>query len=172
MCLQRHTDVTEIVNEKTENSDSASGVSERGESKNLGSNQQAGYPEQHGEQKRNNNGTSLGNSSGYSPFVPSTSNSRKPVSVKVGQTTAGGSVDFYVAAFDAGQMIAKDGIGFSLIGAGGFQLNINKNLGLFLDPTFSWSIPSDNRKFDTYRSEHPFMFMVSTGLRATVSSKK
>ena len=85
---------------------------------------------------------------------------------------AGGSVDFCVAAFDAGQKIAKDGVKFSLIGAGGIQFNINKNLGLFLDPTFSWNIPSDNKKFDTYRSEHPFMFTVSTGLRVTIPARK
>ncbi|MCQ2115086.1 MAG: hypothetical protein MJZ07_02665, partial [Bacteroidales bacterium] len=84
---------------------------------------------------------------------------------------AGGSADFCVAAFDAGQKIAKDGVGFSLIGAGGIQFNISKNLGLFLDPTFSWNIPSDNRKLDTYRSDHPFMFTVSTGLRVTVTVK-
>lgn len=292
-----HSDATLVVNEKSENRDSASDVSERGESEKLESNQQADHTEQHGEQKRNDDGASLGSSSGYSPFVPSGS-SRKPVSVKVGQATAGvlggtgalalasvlpsiimtrdsepgnmsdgtigsggswsdpnppidgrtrndthymplraglslripfkerwslttgldyswyasnleyslsgvhrqnahylgiplradftiarnrwmdvyvgagGSADFCVAAFDAGQKIAKDGVKFSLIGAGGIQFNINKNLGLFLDPTFSWNIPSDNRKLDTYRSEHPFMFTVSTGLRVTIPARK
>ena len=293
-----HSDATVVANEKPENNDSASGVSERGESEKLESNQQANHTEQHGEQKRNDDGASLGSSSGYSPFVPSGS-SRKPVSVKVGQATAGvlggtgalalasvlpsvlmnedksyvdrdysdgtigpggnmgdpnppidgrtrndthymplraglslripftdrwslttgldyswyasnleyslsgvhrqnahylgiplradftiarnrwmdvyvgagGSADFCVAAFDAGQKIAKDGVKFSLIGAGGIQFNINKNLGLFLDPTFSWNIPSDNRKLDTYRSEHPFMFTVSTGLRVTIPTR-
>ena len=276
--------------------DSASCVSERSESENPGSNQQTGPAEQNGKPKRNNDGTSSGSSSGYSPFVPSGS-SRKPVSVKVGQATAGvlggtgalalasvipsimksedayngsisddsvnpggsltdpdapvdgrtgndthfmplraglslripfterwslttgldyswyasnldyshsgvhrqdvhylgiplradftiarnrwmdvyvgagGSVDFCVAAYDAGQKIEKDGVGFSIIGAGGIQFNINKNLGLFLDPTFSWNIPSDNRKLDTYRSEHPFMFTVSTGLRVTIPAR-
>ena len=294
-----HSDATLVVNEKSDNHDSASGVSERGVSENLESNQQAGHTEQHGEQKRNDDGASLGSSSGYSPFVPSGS-SRKLVSVKVGQATAGvlggtgalalasvlpsvlmnedksyvdrdysdgtigsggswsdpnppidgrtrndthympiraglslripfterwslttgldyswyasnleyslsgvhrqnahylgiplradftiarnrwmdvyvgagGSADFCVAAYDAGQKIAKDGVKFSLIGAGGIQFNINKNLGLFLDPTFSWNIPSDNRKLDTYRSEHPFMFTVSTGLRVTIPARK
>ncbi|MGM9749967.1 MAG: hypothetical protein ACI3ZH_03010 [Candidatus Cryptobacteroides sp.] len=293
-----HHDATVEVNEKSENRDSAADVSERGESEKLESNQQAGHTEQHGEQKRNDDGASLGSSSGFSPFVPSGS-SRKPVSVKVGQVTAGvlggtgalvlasvlpsvlmsedksyvdseysdgtigpggnmsdpnppidgrtgndthfmplraglslripfterwslttgldyswyasnldyslsgvhrqnvhylgiplradftiarnrwmdvyvgagGSADFCVAAFDAGQKIEKDGVGFSMIGAGGFQFNINKNLGLFLDPTFSWNIPSDNRNLDTYRSEHPFMFTVSTGLRFTIPAR-
>lgn len=291
-----HSDATLVVNEKSENRDSASGVSERGESDDSGINQQVGHTEQHGEQKRNDDGASLGSSSGYSPFVPSGSN-RKPVSVKVGQATtgvlggtgalalasvlpsiimtrdsepgnmsdgtigsggswsdpnppidgrtrndthymplraglslripfterwslttgldyswyasnleyslsgvhrqnahylgiplradftiarnrwmdvyvgAGGSADFCVAAYDAGHKITKDGVKFSLIGAGGIQFNINKNLGLFLDPTFSWNIPSDNRKLDTYRSEHPFMFTVSTGLRVTIPTR-
>ena len=276
--------------------DSASCVSERSESENPGSNQQTGPAEQNGKPKRNNDGTSSGSSSGYSPFVPSGS-SRKPVSVKVGQATAGvlggtgalalasvipsimksddayngsisddsvnpggsltdpdapvdgrtgndthfmplraglslripfterwslttgldyswyasnldyshsgvhrqdvhylgiplradftiarnrwmdvyvgvgGSVDFCVAAYDAGQKIEKDGVGFSIIGAGGIQFNINKNLSLFLDPTFSWNIPANNRKLDTYRSEHPFMFTVSTGLRVTIPAR-
>lgn len=290
-------DAMAAVNEKTENSDSASGVSERGESENPGSNQQTGNNEKNGGEKGNADSTSMGSSSGYSPFVPSGSN-RKPVSVKVGQATAGvlggtgalalasvlpsiimtrdsepgnmsngtigsggswsdpnppidgrtrndthymplraglslripfterwslttgldyswyasnleyslsgvhrqnahylgiplradftiarnrwmdvyvgagGSADFCVAAFDAGQKIAKDGVKFSLIGAGGIQFNINKYLGLFLDPTFSWNIHSDNRKLDTYRSEHPFMFTVSTGLRVTIPARK
>ena len=85
---------------------------------------------------------------------------------------AGASADFCVAAFEAGQKIAKDGVGFSLIGAGGVQFNITDNLGIFLDPTLSWNIPSNNRVLDTYRYDHPFMFSVSTGLRITVPTKK
>lgn len=84
---------------------------------------------------------------------------------------AGASADFCVAAYDAGQKTTKDGVGFSLIGAGGIQFNISKNLGLFLDPTFSWIIPSEHRVLDTYRSEHPFMFSVSTGLRITLPNR-
>ena len=81
---------------------------------------------------------------------------------------AGASADFCVAAYDAGKKIGKDGVGFSLIGAGGVQFNITDNLGIFLDPTLSWNIPSNNRVLDTYKSEHPFMFSVSTGLRVTI----
>lgn len=81
---------------------------------------------------------------------------------------AGCSVDFCVGAFDEGQKVAKDGVKFSLVGAGGVQFNITKNLGLFLDPTFSWNIPSNRRVLETYRSEYPFMFTVSTGFRITV----
>ena len=84
---------------------------------------------------------------------------------------AGASADFCVAAFEAGQKIAKDGLGFSLIGVGGIQFNITDNLGIFLDPTFSWNIPSDSRVLDTYRSEHPFMFSLSSGIRINIKHK-
>ena len=85
---------------------------------------------------------------------------------------AGASADFCVAAYEEGNRIAKDGIGFSLIGAGGVQFNITDNLGIFLDPTFSWNIPSSNKVLDTYKSDHPFMFSVSTGLRVTIPVRK
>ena len=78
---------------------------------------------------------------------------------------AGASADLCVAAFEDGKRIAKDGVGFSLIGAGGVQFNITDNLGVFLDPTFSWNIPSNNRVLDTYRSEHPFIFSLPFGIR-------
>lgn len=84
---------------------------------------------------------------------------------------AGASADFCVAAFEAGQKIAKDGLGFSLIGVGGIQFNITDNLGIFLDPTFSWNIPSDSRVLDTYRSQHPFMFSLSSGIRINIKHK-
>ena len=81
---------------------------------------------------------------------------------------AGASADFCIAAFEAGQKIGKDGVGFSLIGAGGVQFNITDNLGIFFDPTLSWNIPSNNRVLGTYKSAHPFLVSVSTGLRITV----
>lgn len=85
---------------------------------------------------------------------------------------AGASADFCIAAFEDGSRIAKDGIGFSLIGSGGVQFNITNNLGLFFDPTFSWNIPADNRILDTYKSDHPFMFSVSSGIRVTLQNKR
>ena len=81
---------------------------------------------------------------------------------------AGGSVDFCIAAHDTGQKIARDGVGLSLIGAGGIQVNVTGNLGLYLDPALSLDLTSGNRTLETYRSEHPFMFAVSGGLRFTV----
>ena len=85
---------------------------------------------------------------------------------------AGASADFCIAAFEDGSRIAKDGIGFSLIGSGGVQFNITNNLGLFFDPTFSWNIPADNRILDTYKSDHPFIFSVSSGIRVTLQNKR
>ena len=81
---------------------------------------------------------------------------------------AGASADICVAAYDAGKKIAGDGLGFSLVGAAGVQFNISDKLGLFLDPAFSWNIPSGNRVLDTWKSDHPFMFSVATGLRITM----
>ncbi len=78
---------------------------------------------------------------------------------------AGMSADFCIAAFDNGQKIDKDGIGFSIIAIGGIQFNISKQFCLFIDPTFSWSIPSDSRVLETYRTDHKLMFSVSSGLR-------
>ena len=85
---------------------------------------------------------------------------------------AGAAVDFCAAAYEDGLRIAGDGIGFSLEIAGGVQFKITERLGLFLDPSLSWNIPSSNRMLDTYRSEHPLMFSVSTGLRFTVPMKR
>ena len=80
---------------------------------------------------------------------------------------AGVSTDFCVAASVDGCKTAKDGIGIALNGAGGVLFSISDNFGLFLEPTFSWNIPSDNRVLDTYKSEHPCMLSVATGLRVS-----
>lgn len=85
---------------------------------------------------------------------------------------AGVAADFCVSASEAGSKIDRDGVGFSLNGACGFQFNITKNLGFYLDPTLSWNIPSGNRVLETYKSEHPFMFTVSAGFRFTVPSAR
>lgn len=278
------------LNEKPEGCDSAAIVSKRNEANNVESSQQAGVTEQNGEQKRNDDDPSMGSSTGYSPFVPSAINSRKPVSVKVGAATAGviggaaiaalaetlpkllvkndseafnpggtmtdpeppvdsrawndthkmplraglslripfsdrwslttgleyslyssqleyslsgihkqsahylgiplradftiakntwmdvyvgagAAMDFCMAAYDSGQKINKDGVGFAMIGAGGIQFNISKNLGLFLEPSLSWDMTSGNRVLETFRSERPVMLTVSTGLRFTLPSR-
>lgn len=85
---------------------------------------------------------------------------------------AGASVDFCVAAFEDGNRISKDGVGFALIGAGGIQFKVSKDVSLFIDPTLSWNIPSERRVLDTYKTEHPFMFTVPSGIRVTLENKK
>ncbi|MCQ2175077.1 MAG: porin family protein [Bacteroidales bacterium] len=290
--ITRHT-ATVAVNEDKENNDSASSISEQSTSDQVGNVRQTAKNEQDGEEERKDDRPLTSDIAGYSPFVPSSSGSSKPVSVEVGKATAGilggtgalalasvlpsiikngekvyhepstepigpggnlnnpdlsvdgkthymplraglsiripftdrwslttgldyswydsrleyslsgihkqsahylgiplradftiarnrwldvyvgagASADLCVAAFEDGKRIAKDGVGFSLIGAGGVQFNITDKFGLFLDPTFSWNIPSNNRVLDTYRSEHPFMFSLPFGIRINLNSK-
>lgn len=85
---------------------------------------------------------------------------------------AGVTTDFCVAAFENGKAIEKDGVGFSLAGAGGIQFNFSKHVGLYLEPELSWNVPSDNQTLRTYKSEDPFMFSVSSGLRITLKDKR
>ena len=73
--------------------------------------------------------------------------------------------DYCIGATLAGESIKRDGFSFSLLGAGGIQLNITKNIGLYVEPELSWTIPSESRVLETWRSEYPFMFSVATGLR-------
>lgn len=83
------------------------------------------------------------------------------------------------------ETLERDGFVFSLLGAGGIQLNANKRIGLYIEPEIVWTggkpskteevvIPGRGRieipteesiGLQTYRTEHPFMFSVSTGLR-------
>ena len=83
------------------------------------------------------------------------------------------------------ETVKRDGFIFSLLAAGGIQVNVNKLIGLYLEPELVWTggkptkaeenyypwyvnglLPGpDNTKLQTYRTEHPFMFSVSTGLR-------
>ena len=84
----------------------------------------------------------------------------------------GGGVlgDFCLNATLAGMSREKDRLSLSLVGAGGIQMNATKHLGIYLEPELSWRIPTDNPKLGnhslvTYRSEHPVMFSVATGIR-------
>ena len=70
------------------------------------------------------------------------------------------------ATFDGIRVRNKD-LNLSFLGAGGLQLNLTKNLGLYVEPQVSWTIPIRTQGLETYRSEHPFMFSVGTGLRIT-----
>ncbi|MBR6869184.1 MAG: hypothetical protein IKM93_05130 [Bacteroidales bacterium] len=77
----------------------------------------------------------------------------------------GASGDWCVSATLAGKEIPRDGFSFSLLGAGGVQFNMTRHLGLFVEPEISWTLPSEKRVLETYRSAHPFLFSVATGLR-------
>ena len=73
--------------------------------------------------------------------------------------------DFCVGATLAGSPLKKDGFGLSLLGSGGLQINASKRLGFYLEPQLSWQFYSVNRALVTYRSEHPVVFSVATGIR-------
>ena len=70
-----------------------------------------------------------------------------------------------VGASLGGMEISKDGFKLSLLGAGGVQMNLTQRLGLYVEPQLMWRIPTDNNVLATYRSAHPLMFAVSSGLR-------
>ena len=70
-----------------------------------------------------------------------------------------------VGASLGGMEISKDGFKLSLLGAGGVQMNLTQRLGLYVEPQLMWRIPTDNNALATYRSAHPLMFAVSSGLR-------
>jgi len=76
----------------------------------------------------------------------------------------GASGDWCVGATLAGKEIPRDGFSFSLLGAGGVQFNMTRHLGLYVEPEISWTLPSEKRVLETYRSAHPFLFSVATGL--------
>ena len=78
---------------------------------------------------------------------------------------AGISGDKCFAAWRNGKSYAKDPFAFSLLGAGGVQVNLSKRLGLYAEPEVSWVVPWQPRMLHTYRSENPVMFSVATGLR-------
>ena len=78
---------------------------------------------------------------------------------------AGVEADWCVGARLAGVDVVKDGMGLSLIGAGGMQVNLSDHMGLFIEPEISWTAPSDKRVLETYRKQHPLMFSVNGGIR-------
>lgn len=83
---------------------------------------------------------------------------------------AGMAADFCVSAPRQGVLNHKDGVGFSVVGVGGVQFNITKNIGLYLEPTVSWNLPDKKQRLVTYKSLHPVIFSVSPGLRFTLGN--
>ena len=76
--------------------------------------------------------------------------------------------DYCIGATLARERIKRDGFSFSVIGAGGVQFNFSKHIGIYFEPGLSWTIPSESRVLETWRSEHPFAFFVATGLRINI----
>ena len=92
--------------------------------------------------------------------------SNRWLDVYIGGGIAG---DFCVGSTLGGNAFAKDGPAFAVLGAGGLQWNMTKRLGLYLEPELSWTLPSEKHVLKTYRSEHPLVFTVATGLRINLS---
>ena len=65
-------------------------------------------------------------------------------------------------------VIKEQGTFFSLIGAGGLQLNCTEHIGLYVEPQLGWAIPSERHNIPTYRTDKPVYFSVATGLRFTI----
>ena len=81
---------------------------------------------------------------------------------------AGVEGDICVGAKFAGRRIRKDGLIFSLLGAGGLQFNVTRHIGLYVEPQLSWAIPSDAQVLDTYRNTRPLMFSAAGGVRISL----
>lgn len=84
---------------------------------------------------------------------------------------AGVEKAFFMGASLAGSRIKKDGGYLSLLGSGGVQWNISKLIGLYLEPSMSRSFMSDDRIMETYLTEHPFTFLVATGIRINLNNR-
>ena len=79
---------------------------------------------------------------------------------------AGMQADFCLSARWGSEEIEGDRPVFSLGAAGGVQLNLIRNLGLFVEPQLTWRIPTGGTVLlQTYRTRHPWMFSVSAGVR-------
>ena len=81
--------------------------------------------------------------------------------------------DYCVGASLAGEkVVPKDGFSLSALGAGGIQFNMTERLGLYVEPSLSYTFPSESRVLETYRSEKPLFFSISSGLRISFGNKK
>ena len=91
--------------------------------------------------------------------------SNRWLDVYVGGGVAG---DICVGATLNDKSLRKDGLRLSLLGACGLQWNMTERLGLFVEPEMSWTAPSKTPVLATYRTDHPLMFSVATGIRINV----
>ena len=83
---------------------------------------------------------------------------------------AGVKGDFCMGAKLDKMNLGKDGPAFRLLGAGGIQFNPIRQFGFFVEPTISWTLPSERRILSTFSSEHPWMFYVTAGVRFNVGN--
>lgn len=85
---------------------------------------------------------------------------------------AGMQADFCLSARWGSEEIEGDRPVFSLGAAGGVQLNLIRNLGLFVEPQLTWRIPTGGTVLlQTYRTRHPWMFSVSAGVRINLEKE-
>lgn len=84
---------------------------------------------------------------------------------------AGMQADFCLAATWEGQAVQRDKPILSLGAAGGLQMNFSQYVGLFVEPQVSWRIPTGNAVLQTYRTQHPWMFSLSAGVRINLENK-
>lgn len=85
---------------------------------------------------------------------------------------AGLGSDYCINATLGGKQIVKDGFSFSLLGAAGIQLNLTERLGLYVEPGLRYTIPSESRVLETYRTVKPMYFSVSSGIRIGLGSAR
>ncbi|MBR5432077.1 MAG: hypothetical protein IK119_06830 [Bacteroidales bacterium] len=85
---------------------------------------------------------------------------------------AGIGSDYCINATLGGKQIVKDGFSFSLLGAGGIQFNLTERLGLYVEPGLRYTIPSESRVLETYRTVKPMYFSVSSGIRIGLGSAR
>lgn len=84
---------------------------------------------------------------------------------------AGASADICVSAKSGSTSLAREGVGASLVAAGGALLKFNDAVGLYMEPQLTWTPAASSIGPHTYRTDHPLMFSVSTGIRFTIGEK-
>lgn len=66
--------------------------------------------------------------------------------------------------------IKYDDLTISLLGVTGIQLNLMPWLGFYIEPQLSYNVLTKERAIETWRSEHPCMFTVSSGFRFNINA--
>lgn len=77
----------------------------------------------------------------------------------------GGKVDRCVFARVNNNMAKDNLFHWTIMAETGIQYALTDHIGLFIEPEISWYFKPEYPALSTYRTEHPLMFMVNTGLR-------